>query len=456
MILREIDWRDPVEAFLPLRAEPYAQLFHAGAKSTAARWSIITAFPVDMVETHAHGNANPFGQIRERLEDRTMTADNASPRLPFASGAAGYIGYEAARYLDPSMAVSPSPLSLPDVSMAFYDAAVLFSHDGQHAFLTGRCEKAIKKLADVLETGRTPQSARPNRAGQIYGDLSLRSDTTRQDYEACVAHVIDDILDGKYYQTNIAQKLCVSSAEPIDSFGVYQRLLRASDASYAAFLQRRGGDVISNSPERFFSIDVTGDHRRIVTEPIKGTRPRGTTPEQDARLLSELMADEKDRAENIMIADLMRNDLSRICEDGSIIEEAICAPLTLNYVHHLVSRISGILKLNVDMLDIFSALFPCGSITGAPKISAMSAIARYEKSGRGPYCGAIGYIDDRGGADFSVGIRTMMTDKARLNISVPVGGGITLGSDPRSEYEETLAKAKGALTAIGTSTETLS
>ena len=150
-----------------------------------------------------------------------------------------------------------------------------------------------------------------------------------------------------------------------------------------------------------------------------------------------------------MIADLMRNDLSRICEDRSIREEAICELRSYANVHHLVSRIGGVLRRDVSVIDVFEALFPCGSITGAPKVAAMEAIARIEGVGRGPYCGAIGYMDDRGGADFSVAIRTMTTSSDRRAIVAPVGGGITLQSDPHKEYQETIDKSKDSLFALG-------
>jgi para-aminobenzoate synthetase component I len=222
-----------------------------------------------------------------------------------------------------------------------------------------------------------------------------------------------------------------------------------SDAFFGALLQYPEGAVVSNSPERFFRLSVREDgFRRVTAEPVKGTRRRALNSKEDAQLAQALRNDPKDRAENIMIADLMRNDLSKICKDGTIQEEAICELLTLSHVHHLVSRIAGELCDGSAISDIFRALFPSGSITGAPKIEAMKAIAEIEGAGRGPYCGAIGYIDDTGAADFSVAIRTMMTDGGRQSLSIPVGGAVTLRSNPGEEYEETLVKAVGAAGAI--------
>ena len=444
MIVREIAWRDPVAAFFPLRGEPFAQLLHAGARAGGPQWSIITAFPTEILETNAHGNANPFAQLRARSGPRKQTANSATASFPFVSGAMGFIGYEAARYLDASMAVNPSPLPLPDVSLGFYDGAAVFSRDEKRAWIVGLTARAVDQLEEVL--GREPRGEF-SKAGD--SDIELTSDMERSVYEEKISQVINDILDGKYYQTNIAHQLTAKIHETIDGFQIFENLIANSDALYAAYLSRPDAAVISNSPERFFSVDYVNKERRIITEPIKGTRPRGQNKQDDERLLAELLSDEKDRAENIMIADLMRNDLSQICVDGSISEDAICEPLSLRYVHHLVSRISGTLAPDMDIIDIFRALFPCGSITGAPKISAMSAIAKYERNGRGPYCGAIGYIDDRGGMSFSVGIRTMIADLVQQMVIAPVGGGITLRSSPESEYQETLSKARGALNAIG-------
>ena len=225
--------------------------------------------------------------------------------------------------------------------------------------------------------------------------------------------------------------------------------------AFGALLQLGRKAVISNSPERFFCIEAGETTRKIRVEPIKGTRPRQASPNADAALARELLSDPKERSENLMIADLMRNDLSKICEDDTICEDALCALMSLTRIHHLVSRISGDLLPNVGIKEVFRALFPSGSVTGAPKIESMKLISEMEKVGRGPYCGAIGYIDDRGGADFSVGIRTAVLEKMDegAKLTFPVGGGITLRSQPEAEYEETLVKSRDFLAGLGRSWE---
>ncbi len=385
MILWEIDWREPAIAFAPLAGEAHAHLLHGGEAAAGAQWSIIAAFPSAVVETEK-GGGDPFPALDEALASRAQPKCDLFKGLPFVSGALGFVGYEAARFFEPSLELPSSPFLLPDVSLGLYDAAALFSRETRKAYLVGRDERACRRLRGAL--GRDGL-ARAMPAGMAaYGPM--RSNFTAGQYRATVANVIEDILDGAYYQANISQQLSVESDTPVSAFDLFRAIAVKSDAPHGALLQYEKGVIVSNSPERFFRIEG-GAHgaRRIVAEPIKGTRPRGDSPESDAALARQLLCSPKDRAENIMIADLLRNDLSRICKDGTIREDDICALMSLVNVHHLVSRISGSLREDVCASDIFAALFPCGSVTGAPKIAAMKAIARAESSGRGPYCAAI-------------------------------------------------------------------
>lgn len=440
MIMWELDWREPLAAFAPLAGEKDAHLLHGGDRSRAAEWSIIAAFPATVIRAEKNGG-DPFPKLDEILRARAQPRLDEMTDLPFISGAIGFLGYEAARFFESCLELPPSPFAFPDMALGLYDAAALFSRVKRKAFIVGRDETACRRLRSALGTDELPAPA----AAQ-FGELS--SNFTAAAYREAVAAAIENILDGDYYQANLSHQLAASASGEVSPFDLFRRLAESSDAFHGAFLQYEGGAVLSNSPERFFRVEpgVFG-RRRIIAEPIKGTRPRGVSPDEDARLARELLSDPKDRAENIMIADLLRNDLSRICRDGTISEDAVCALMSLANVHHLVSRISGVLKDEVSAADIFAALFPCGSITGAPKIEAMNAIARIEQRGRGPYCGAIGYIDDSGAMDFAVAIRTLMVEGAR--VTMPVGGGVTLRSNPQDEYEETIVKARGALAALG-------
>lgn len=440
MILWELDWRDPLRAFAPLAGESHAHLLHGGEKSARAEWSIVTAFP-SLVLTVEKDGLDPFPALDAALAERAWPGVEEFDGLPFVSGALGFVGYEAARFFEPSLQLPPSPFALPDAALGLYDATALFSRSRRKAFLVGRDEKACRRLRDALGRDELAPAA-----PAAYG--AVLSNFTAERYRAAVGEAVENILDGDFYQANLSQQLQAQADAPISAFDLFREISRDSDAFHGALLQYDTGAIASNSPERFFRIEAgVYGARRIVAEPIKGTRPRGKKPAEDEALARELLNDPKDRAENIMIADLLRNDLSRICCDGTIREDAICELMSLENVHHLVSRISGLLRKDVTVGDVFSSLFPCGSITGAPKIEAMRAIARIEGVGRGPYCGAIGYVDDRGYADIAVSIRTLIIEGARATL--PVGGGVTLRSDPQSEYDETLVKTRGALGALG-------
>ncbi|WDI33186.1 anthranilate synthase component I family protein [Hyphococcus flavus] len=441
MFIEDIEWRDPVSAFAPLAGEPYAHLLHGGQLSSTADWTVIAAFPSEVIEPGA-GSGNLFQKIDKVLEQRKTAPKPTVARLPFISGILGLVGYETASIFEPTLSLPPSPYGFPELSLGIYDAAALFSRREKSAYVAGVSKTACQRLADSLgESSLTHVAALPQ-------FLAQNSNFTRDAYMAAVSGVIENILDGDYYQANISQRIECVGTESIKAFKLFQKLASQSDAAFSALLQLPNGSIVSNSPERFFQIThAKNDERNILTEPVKGTRPRGQTLRQDERYAQELLDDPKDRAENIMIADLLRNDLSKICIDGTISEDAICDLMSLTNVHHLVSRISGALRPDVSFSDVFAALFPCGSITGAPKLEAMKAIARVERVGRGPYCGAIGYMDDRGNADFAVAIRTLMVEGGK--VTIPVGGGVTLRSDPVEEYKETLVKAKSMLAALG-------
>lgn len=276
----------------------------------------------------------------------------------------------------------------------------------------------------------------PEKRFQLAREPSVQSTFTRTAYEAAVERVLDYIRRGDVYQVNLSQRFSASLTAP--PYEVYLRLLEQSPAPYAAFLDFVDFALISNSPELLFR--VTPD-RQIVTRPIKGTRPRGPGMER------ELLESKKDQAELAMIVDLERNDLGRICEVGSV---RVVEPRVIEAhptVYHGVATIEGQLRDDVGFVDILRAMFPCGSVTGAPKIRAMQIIDELEPVRRGPYCGAIGYIAADGTMEFNVAIRTMIVKDGVVHI--PVGGGIVADSNPADEYEETLVKARAMFAALG-------
>jgi para-aminobenzoate synthetase component 1 len=286
-----------------------------------------------------------------------------------------------------------------------------------------------------------PAPDRPGGADPDYGRTAdgLSSDFTREEYEAAVRRVMDYISAGDVFQVNLAQRFSAGlNRHPAE---IYQRLVRESPAPFGAYLGYEDFAIISNSPELFFR--VTAD-RRIVTRPIKGTRP--ASPGMETELRDSI----KDQAELNMIVDLERNDLGRVCQVGSVRVSEQRAIESHPTVYHGVATIEGILRKEVGFVELLRAIFPGGSVTGAPKIRAMQIIDELEPVRRGPYCGAIGYLDAAGNMQFNVAIRTMIAKNGRIHI--PVGGGIVADSDPAEEYEETLVKAKAMFAAAGIET----
>ncbi len=446
MIIREIDWRDPVAAFAPFAAKTGAIFLGGGAGAVDAPWSFICARPQSVVEARrgetfvdgASVSLSPFEALRMLHQRRRRAAD--AQVAPLLSGLVGFAGYEAGGLIEPSAAGPASSDPAPDFHFAAYDAVAAFDSKSRRLFISARDGGLVREFEAALETAPVEPAAT--------AQLSFAgSNFSAARFRAAVSAVMERIRDGAIYQANISHRLLFRSDEPVDAFALYALAAARSASAHGAFLNLGAAQIVSLSPERFFSVTRDAAGWLVRAEPIKGTRPRGKDPGEDAALARALETSAKDRAENIMIADLTRNDLSRICEDGSILEEAICERISLATVHHLVSRISGRLRADVDPAGALAALFPCGSITGAPKIEAMRTIARIEGVARGPYCGAIGYIDDRGGADFSVAIRTAIVEGRR--VTLPVGGGVTLRSDPDAEYQETLDKAEWFLRLAG-------
>src|SRR5262249_8395684 len=270
----------------------------------------------------------------------------------------------------------------------------------------------------------------------------VTSSFDRPGYLAAVRRVIEYIGAGDCFQVNLAQRLL--APDTLGALDLYGRLRERNPAPFAAlFLVADDLAIASASPERFLTVTPAGE---VVTRPIKGTRPRGATPADDAAAAAELLASPKDRAENVMIVDLLRNDLGKVCAYGSVQVTAVCQLETFRHVHHLVSEVRGRLRPGATPLDLLKAAFPGGSGTGAPKVRAMEMIGELEPAARGPYCGCLGYIGFDGAADTNILIRTFTVGRGWCQF--PVGGGLVADSDPQREYEETLHKAEGLLRAL--------
>lgn len=340
----------------------------------------------------------------------------------------------------------------PDVFIARFDALIIHDYDTHETKIFGNVDKFKAIESKLISNIRDLKSEISNLKSELSnGCEGVESNFTRTEYLSAIETIKELIRDGDTYQTNLTQQLSAKLSDGLTPEIIFHRLRRDHPAPFAAFIKRLGSTVVSISPERFFCVDA--DRHKISTSPIKGTRPRGVTAAEDSAFRRALLESEKDRAENTMIVDLLRNDLGRVCEYGSIGVEKLCELEEHPTLFHLVSTISGELRNDVVFSDILKAVFPCGSITGAPKISTMKIINQIETANRSLSMGAIGYHIPHSAFriphsfDLSVAIRTMVIRDHIATFNV--GGGIVIDSDPESEYKETLTKAKALLTAIG-------
>ncbi len=332
----------------------------------------------------------------------------------------------------------------PDVFVASFEVLVIHDYNSGLTYLTGN-----ESEFDDVSAKLTASLGRPilNTATE---EIEVTSNFSRRSYIAAIEEIHEHIRCGDTYQTNLTQQLTAHLPDGLSAQQIFWRLRRDHPAPFAAFLKRKHSTVISASPERFFKVDEKGS---ISTSPIKGTRPRGSTGDEDNALQTELLTSKKDLAENTMIVDLLRNDIGRVCEYGSVEVEKLCELEEHPTFFHLVSTVNGKLRRDVKLSDVLSAVFPCGSITGAPKISTMRIIDEVETVPRGLSMGAVGYAIQNSKfeipncIDMSVAIRTAVIRDQTVTFNV--GGGIVIDSDPESEYDETLTKAKALLNAFG-------
>ncbi len=477
---------DPLAVCAHLASRPFALFLDSALPQPAlGRYSFIMADPFAILTTHGERSTLTTTTGDEPAQP-THTGDPltflqqllrpfAQPTLPglppFQGGAAGYWGYELGQRL---VAAQPIPDArsahrpLPDMALGFYDWALAWDHlDPQSPrcwlISTGwpalepalRLARAQARAADVLTwlyepapplpawpAANAPSIRSPRRPLRAYPDLT--STCMRAEYLAMTRQALAHIAAGDIYQVNLSQQMRLPRR--LHPWQHYLQLRRANPAPFAAYLAlpHLGAAILSASPERF--LQVHDGH--VVTRPIKGTRPRGRTPHADAVLRAALLASAKDRAENVMIVDLLRNDLSKVCRPFSVRTPELCCVESYATVHHLVSTVVGQLRPDLDAVDLLRACFPGGSITGAPKVRAMQIIAALEPTARGVYCGAIGYLGFDGALDTSIAIRTAVASGDDLQFGV--GGGIVADSLPAGEYRETLHKAAGLLQGLRT------
>ena len=405
-------------------ADPFLTLTARGRQIQIDRGGTVEALEDD-----------PLAVLRRLLAEHRLPGSGAPTPLP--AGAVGYLSYDLARGIERLPEDTVDDLGLPDLFLAFYDSVITWDHATGEATVsaTGRPERA-EELMDLVRADESRGVGLPRLASP------LRSTFTKREYLAAVKTAKELIAAGDVFQVNISQRFATETAE--SGLDVYRRLMRGNPAAFGAYLVSPcGAEIVSASPERF--IRVSGD--AVEACPIKGTRPRSEDPAEDRRLARELLASEKDLAELTMIVDLLRSDIGRVAKFGSVRVPELPGLTTHPTVHHLNGIVTARLAEGLSVTDLLRAAFPCGSITGAPKVRAMEIIEELEPVRRGVYTGAIGYFSFTGETDLSVAIRTLVVKEGRATFSV--GGGIVADSDPTLEYEETLHKGRGLAAALG-------
>ena len=449
MIFRELSYIEPAEAAERLRSCPgFAFLDSGGSEEDPGRNSFIGVSPFAsfrIAEGAAFWNGerlpgNPLEQFKRRLS--AFRIDRIADGPVLQSGCIGHISYDLGQLLERLDHPAPAHPPVADLHFQFHDLIYAFDRKARRLWLfssglpetapqaqASRAEARLQQGLDWLDNPSAP-------AETLVPILDWRSNFDADTYEAAVESVKEHIRNGDIYQANISQRFQASLPPDFSAWALYQRLRAINPAPFAAYLKDGDTTILSSSPERFLSLrDGT-----VEARPIKGTIGRSANPEQDRALAETLSGSEKDRAENIMIVDLLRNDLSRVCKPGTVEVPVLCGLETYASVHHLTSVVRGQLQTGLDAVDLIAACFPGGSITGAPKVSAMNIITGLEGHARGIYCGAIGYIGFDGDMDLNIAIRTATSGDG---IAVfQAGGGVTLLSDGAAEYAETLTKAQ--------------
>ena len=446
----EIPFIDPLTAFAPFAEEPVVAFFDSATNPGGqGRYSYIATDPFKVLREGFANSVNPFEALNRELAHYNLPRHPNLP--PFQTGAAGILSYEMGRHLEKLPNTKQEGQGFPEMVIGLYDTVAAFDTQERKAWILASDvaneipsgarelpEVRAQKMATRISTAA--ELDKPNIDSCGHWDFEM----CQEEYEELLGRVIDYIHAGDIFQANLTQRIIGTLPDTLDKFTLYRRLRALNPAPFAAYLScGKDEAVLSASPELFLSLDDAG---HITTRPIKGTRPRGATESEDAVLKGVLQNSEKDRAENLMIVDLLRNDLSRVCDIGSVRVGHLYSLETFATVHHLVSEVTGRLQTGLGPIDLLRATFPGGSITGAPKIRAMEIIHELEPAHRGPYCGSIVRIGFDGSMDSNIVIRTL-TVKGKTVVA-QAGGGIVADSSPTAEYEESLTKVAPLLQAL--------
>ena len=460
ILVHEIPYCDPVSLFRRFHDQKWAMLFDSALHhSHYGRYSYIAVDPFQVLwvqdnqitldDTLVTSHSNPFHLLNDLLAKMPQSMLKDLP--PFQGGVAGTFSYELAQYLENTLQHTSKEADVPDLALGFYDVVISFDADEKKAWVISTGWPELTPEARLLRASARLNSVltkiKENKPEDIKSAVALAepisSNFNQRSYTDAVTKVINYIHAGDIFEANISQRFSTNLPSGMTPFELYQRLRKDNPAPFAAFINLGERSFASASPERFLQL-LEG---KVETRPIKGTRPRSTDPMLDKQFAQELVNSAKDYAENVMIVDLLRNDLSKVCKDHSIKVSKLCGLESYASVHHLVSVITGDLQTNHTAVDLFMAAFPSGSVTGAPKIRAMEIIAELEGSKRGMYCGSLGFIGFNGAMDTSVVIRSysMIGD----TVTFQAGGAVVSESNPEEEYQETLTKSKALRLALG-------
>jgi anthranilate synthase component 1 len=452
-VYREIfaDLETPISAFLKVNRGGYSFLLESiEGGERIARYSFIGTEPYKIITTREGGQTDPLTLVAEELGQYRPAPVDGLPQ--FCGGAVGYLAYEVVRRFEELPSPKTDPLGLPESFFMLVDTLLVFDHATRkikiisHARLDSDRDKAYKtavgKIDDLVKRLEQPLTQRqPTVAsGALAGNAAVSSNFTREEFEAAVDKAKGYITAGEAIQVVLSQHLSrPTTAHP---FNIYRALRTINPSPYMFFFDLKDFHIIGASPE----ILVRTVDGIATTRPLAGTRPRGQTPEEDARLETELRHDEKERAEHIMLVDLGRNDIGRVSRPGTVAVSELMEVERYSHVMHLVTNVAGQLRPDMTPFDTLRACFPAGTVSGAPKIRAMEIIAELEPDKRGPYAGCVGYFSFSGSMDTAITIRTIVMSNGTAHVQA--GAGIVYDSVPAREYEETMNKARALLRAI--------
>lgn len=449
---------DAEQAFLRLCDRPHCLFLDSARRDPLlGRYSFVACDPFEYFAL-SPDDAGAFSEVARRV--RGLKSATVPGLPPFQGGAAGLFSYDLCRGLERLPQPARNEFQLPGMAIGLYDALLAFDHQQGRAWIISqgypetdaqlrrrRAEQRLEGIRRRLAAPAAQPAAESGGAHLAVSELApqfpvsrlpgLTSNFSPAAYLTAVRRAIDYIYAGDIFQVNLSQRLLFPARD--HAVDLYLRLRRRNPATFAGYFNLGDFQIVSASPERFLQVR----DRRVEARPIKGTRPRRDRPEADMFSGEELQQSEKDRAENVMIVDLLRNDLSRVCRAETVRVTQLCRLESYEFVQHLVSAVCGELREGHDAADALAAAFPGGSITGAPKVRAMEIIAELEPTARGAYCGALGYLGFDGSMDTSILIRTITAGRGWWQ--APVGGGIVAQSVPIQEYEETWHKAEGLI-----------